>query len=98
MSETLYVIGIRWIKTKEDASKIEAALDPLGDWVRLNVYFWMIYTSSPISQIYAVIDKVLTKEDSIFVIQADPAQVSGWAPQLVVDWLAKINRGRRPTG
>lgn len=95
MTKSLHVIVIRISDPSTvlaKSAKIEAAINPLGDWLRFSSTNWFIYSDKPSIEIYRALTAVLTKDDSEIVMKADPSDYSGWSAKWVDDWLkAKVS-------
>lgn len=74
MPYRVYLIGIRWIKTPMNTSKIETLLSGHGDWLRWNGYTWLYFTKLSASQIYEILRIHLHNDDSTLVLKVDPAE------------------------
>lgn len=97
MAHRLFMIGIRWIKTPFDAAKVENVLGANGDWYRFNAYTWLFFTLKNEHETYNLLKPHFLPDDSILILQTDPAVHQGWAPKELWDWLEKnrqiIRRG-----
>jgi hypothetical protein len=89
LADKLYIVGIRWIMTSAD-ERINKLLDGtpgITSWCRLNVHIYLVKTSLPANKVSDFVRSVLTNEDGVMVIAADPHDFAGWAPELVWTWL-----------
>lgn len=97
MTQKLYQITIRWIDTPADADLIKPVMDDLGDWARLSVYSWFLWTEKPLAEIRAALAPKLKLKahegDSLAIFAIDLSEgATGWAKGWFWDW---IDKGRR---
>ena len=96
----LYSITIRWIKTPatdDNAKRMAAAVGQAGDWIRLSVFSWFLWSEYTSTAIAEHLRAQLHPEDSIVIVAVDPNDASGWAPKWVWDWIAqKAENAKQP--
>jgi hypothetical protein len=80
------MIVIRWGAAPKNAA-IEAALDPVGDWLRFDAHAYLIRTESAAKQIFDAVAAVLTKADQELIMKVDPSEYYGWIQPWVGDWI-----------
>jgi tellurite resistance-related uncharacterized protein len=65
----------------------DKAATEAGDWIRLNVMTWLIWTAKTTQETSDVFRRYLGANDLIVVIYANPKEAAGWAPQWVWNWI-----------
>jgi hypothetical protein len=97
MSRRLYYIGIRWKEFPSNWEIVDRALDPLGEWIRINGLTWFLASNAASRDIYQHLLHTTNLTDQILVIALDPSDRYGWAPQWIWNWLDSQGQDRPPT-
>jgi hypothetical protein len=83
----LYQVTIRWIKTEAKPETISPGFDQVGNWARLNVYSWFVWSNLTAEQIHQILRRYLQTEDSVAVFSVNPGNKAGWAPAWFWEWI-----------
>jgi hypothetical protein len=83
----LYHVSIRWIKTEAVEAKIEPVFGQVGNWARLSIYDWYVWTNLNGAQIYDILRPHFNIEDSIAIFSVNPESQAGWAPSWFWKWI-----------
>lgn len=65
----------------------DAAATETGDWIRLNVMTWLLWTTKTTQETTEIFRRHLAGEDLVIVLYASPKDAAGWAPQWVWNWI-----------
>lgn len=69
------------------AAEGDRAAREAGDWIRLNVVTWLVWTSKTTEETSDIFRRHLNANDLVVVVYASPKQAAGWAPQWVWNWI-----------
>jgi hypothetical protein len=69
------------------ATVIDGAATEVGDWIRLNVVTWLIWTSKTTEETSQIFRRYIGINDVLVVLYANPKEATGWAPQWVWNWI-----------
>jgi len=87
ISRRIFYIGLRWKEFPQDFGIVDRALDPLGDWIRVNGLTWLLSSTYSSKKIYETLLHTTNLADQILVIALDPTDRFGWAPGWIWDWI-----------
>jgi hypothetical protein len=85
---SVYVVIVRYVTRLVRPEEIDEALTgKVQDWFRFNGLTWLVQTSMDASQVSALVNNVLTRDDSVAVLKVDLSDFHGWAPSETWTWL-----------
>lgn len=82
----LYMLTVRWVTPLQPAA-IDAALTPVGDWIRVSGYTWFVWTGKPSRAVTDAIRPVLPLGNSAIAVAIQPEAATGFADDWVWTWL-----------
>lgn len=85
----IYVVTLRWIDTPMNPEMIDSILAVRGDWLRWNGWTWLLASNYPPSELRIAIMGRLTAHDGLIIAQLVTADMEGWAPKWVWEWISE---------
>lgn len=78
-----------YINTKENITlaQIEKEMDKALDWFRLDINYWIVYSTSDIDKWMARLEKLVEPEGSLFICKMDITDRNGWMTKKFWEWL-----------
>jgi hypothetical protein len=90
----LYVVSVSYPNSPDDEmgifpqpQKVDKALDPLGEWVRLNGFTWLVWTDQDAVSISKSIQDAVGEKARILSMRVSQYGMYGWQPNWVWKWL-----------
>ena len=83
--EKLYMVVIRWAAQRPEV--LDNVFSPAGDWFRYNPNTWLVWTEFAGRDLVEIVRPKLWGTDGVVVARVEPAEIVGWAPSEMWDWL-----------
>lgn len=87
MRHRLLLITNSYVHRMIDPDDVEAELNRLGDWIRVNPLTWFLWTNRPTAEVGFTMRGVIHAGDSCVVVHVRPEAADGWAHGWMFDWL-----------
>jgi hypothetical protein len=79
-----------FVKTTPNQLKLERTFHRLGNWARLSLANWFVWTDLSPQQMYDVLRHEITTDDQLFIFPINVEDKAGWGPPWFWQWFDKV--------